>query len=73
MGAPLPVGTVVEERDLPSYIAGLVITNDVSARDVQLTKTQFYERQVVPDLHPDRAAPGAAGAGGLRSISSTCA
>ncbi|MBD0844823.1 fumarylacetoacetate hydrolase family protein, partial [Streptomyces sp. TRM68416] len=31
MGASLPVGTVVEERDLPSYVAGLVITNDVSA------------------------------------------
>ncbi|CAM5680507.1 hypothetical protein SVIOM342S_03704 [Streptomyces violaceorubidus] len=35
MGSPLPVGTVVEERDLPSYVAGLVITNDVSARDVR--------------------------------------
>ncbi|MGW1984868.1 fumarylacetoacetate hydrolase family protein, partial [Streptomyces collinus] len=36
MGAPLPVGTVVEEQDLPRYVAGLVLTNDVSARDVQL-------------------------------------
>ena len=26
IGAPLPVGTVVEERDLPTYVAGLVIT-----------------------------------------------
>jgi 3-(3-hydroxy-phenyl)propionate hydroxylase len=43
MAAPLPVGTVVQEGDLPSYVAGLVITNDVSARDVQLTKTQFYQ------------------------------
>ncbi|MGW0909531.1 fumarylacetoacetate hydrolase family protein [Streptomyces sp. NPDC002853] len=52
MGTPLPVATVVEERDLPSYVAGLVITNDVSARDVQLTKTQFYESKSYPTFTP---------------------
>ncbi|MET7358420.1 fumarylacetoacetate hydrolase family protein [Streptomyces sp. NPDC005562] len=52
MGAPLPVGTVVEEQDLPSYVAGLVVTNDVSARDVQLTKTQFYESKSYPTFTP---------------------
>ncbi|MPY56000.1 fumarylacetoacetate hydrolase family protein [Streptomyces spongiae] len=52
MGAPLPVGTVVEERDLSSYVAGLVVTNDVSARDVQLTKTQFYESKSYPTFTP---------------------
>jgi 2-keto-4-pentenoate hydratase/2-oxohepta-3-ene-1,7-dioic acid hydratase in catechol pathway len=52
MGAPLPVGTVVEERDLPHYVAGLVLTNDVSARDVQLTKTQFYESKSYPTFTP---------------------
>ncbi|WP_427924856.1 fumarylacetoacetate hydrolase family protein [Streptomyces sp. cg40] len=52
MGASLPVGTVVEERDLPSYVAGLVATNDVSARDVQLTKTQFYESKSYPTFTP---------------------
>ncbi|MER6082655.1 fumarylacetoacetate hydrolase family protein [Streptomyces sp. NPDC001833] len=52
MGAPLPIGTVVEERDLPSYVAGLVITNDISARDVQLTKTQFYESKSYPTFTP---------------------
>ncbi|MFD7456527.1 MULTISPECIES: fumarylacetoacetate hydrolase family protein [unclassified Streptomyces] len=52
MGAPLPVGTVVEERDLPTYVAGLVMTNDVSARDVQLTKTQFYESKSYPTFTP---------------------
>ncbi|MFG3659429.1 fumarylacetoacetate hydrolase family protein [Streptomyces sp. NPDC047706] len=52
MGAALPVGTVVEEQDLPSYVAGLVITNDVSARDVQLTKTQFYESKSYPTFTP---------------------
>ncbi|MFD8006756.1 fumarylacetoacetate hydrolase family protein [Streptomyces mirabilis] len=52
MGASLPVGTVVEERDLPAYVAALVITNDVSARDVQLTKTQFYESKSYPTFTP---------------------
>ncbi|MEU3844107.1 fumarylacetoacetate hydrolase family protein [Streptomyces sp. NPDC028635] len=52
MGAPLPVGTVVEERDLPAYVAGLVITNDISAREVQLTKTQFYESKSYPTFTP---------------------
>ncbi|MFF4028438.1 fumarylacetoacetate hydrolase family protein [Streptomyces sviceus] len=52
MGASLPVGTVVEERDLPSYVAGLVITNDISAREVQLTKTQFYESKSYPTFTP---------------------
>ncbi|MFE2522083.1 fumarylacetoacetate hydrolase family protein [Streptomyces mirabilis] len=52
MGAPLPVGSVVEEQDLPRYVAGLVLTNDVSARDVQLTKTQFYESKSYPTFTP---------------------
>ncbi|MFI7501541.1 fumarylacetoacetate hydrolase family protein [Streptomyces sp. NPDC049687] len=52
MGASLPVGTVVEEPDLPDYVAGLVITNDVSAREVQLTKTQFYESKSYPTFTP---------------------
>ncbi|KUM75306.1 fumarylacetoacetate hydrolase family protein [Streptomyces curacoi] len=52
MGAPLPIGTVIEERDLPSYVAGLVITNDVSAREIQLTKTQFYESKSYPTFTP---------------------
>ncbi|RFC77534.1 fumarylacetoacetate hydrolase family protein [Streptomyces sp. AcE210] len=52
MGATLPVGTVVEEQDLPRYVAGLVLTNDVSARDVQLTKTQFYESKSYPTFTP---------------------
>ncbi|NNN34022.1 fumarylacetoacetate hydrolase family protein [Streptomyces sp. S3(2020)] len=52
MGAPLPVGTVVEERDLPSYVAGLVVTDDISARDVQLTRTQFYESKSYPTFTP---------------------
>ncbi|MEV0736569.1 fumarylacetoacetate hydrolase family protein [Streptomyces sp. NPDC050549] len=52
MATSLPVGTVVEERDLASYVAGLVVTNDISARDVQLTKTQFYESKSYPTFTP---------------------
>lgn len=34
---------VVEDATLPRFVAGLVIANDVSARDVQLPQTQFYK------------------------------
>ncbi|WP_454793047.1 fumarylacetoacetate hydrolase family protein [Mycolicibacterium lutetiense] len=51
-GRELPVGTHLTEADLPTYIAGLVVTNDVSARDVQLPKTQFYEAKSYPTFTP---------------------
>ncbi len=44
MGRDLPVGTTVTDADLPSYVAALVVANDVSARQIQLTRTQFYSR-----------------------------
>ncbi|MFD0524274.1 fumarylacetoacetate hydrolase family protein [Paractinoplanes durhamensis] len=49
---PLTIGTVVNPGDLARYVAGLVVTNDVSARDVQLTKTQFYEAKSYPTFTP---------------------
>lgn len=52
LGAELPVGATVTEADLPGYVAGLVVTNDVSARDVQLTKGQFYESKSYPTFTP---------------------
>lgn len=52
MGAPLEVGTEVTDTNLPDFVAGLVITNDVSARDVQLTKGQFYESKSYPTFTP---------------------
>jgi 2-keto-4-pentenoate hydratase/2-oxohepta-3-ene-1,7-dioic acid hydratase in catechol pathway len=52
IGAALPIGTAVAEEDLPAYVAGVVITNDVSARDIQLTKTQFYESKSYPTFTP---------------------
>jgi 2-keto-4-pentenoate hydratase/2-oxohepta-3-ene-1,7-dioic acid hydratase in catechol pathway len=52
MGRRLPVGTTVTEADLPCYVAGLVMCNDVSARDVQLEKGQFYESKSYPTFTP---------------------
>lgn len=52
MGADLPVGTTVTERELHRYVAALVVTNDVSARQIQLTRTQFYEAKSYPTFTP---------------------
>jgi 2-keto-4-pentenoate hydratase/2-oxohepta-3-ene-1,7-dioic acid hydratase in catechol pathway len=52
IGRELPVGTEVTEETWTSYVAGLVVTNDVSARDVQLPKTQFYESKSYPTFTP---------------------
>lgn len=52
IGRELPVGTTLAESDLSDYVAGLVVTNDVSARDVQLPKTQFYEAKSYPTFTP---------------------
>ena len=51
-GAEVPVGTTVTSATLGDYVAGIVITNDVSARDVQLPKTQFYEAKSYPTFTP---------------------
>jgi 2-keto-4-pentenoate hydratase/2-oxohepta-3-ene-1,7-dioic acid hydratase in catechol pathway len=52
IGRELPVGTTLTESDLADYVAGLVVTNDVSARDIQLPKTQFYEAKSYPTFTP---------------------
>jgi 2-keto-4-pentenoate hydratase/2-oxohepta-3-ene-1,7-dioic acid hydratase in catechol pathway len=52
LGADLPVGTTVTEADLHRYVAALVIADDVSARQIQLTKTQFYESKSYPTFTP---------------------
>ncbi|MFC5679126.1 fumarylacetoacetate hydrolase family protein [Aeromicrobium endophyticum] len=52
LGRELPVGTSVAAADLPELVAALVVTNDVSARDVQLPKTQFYEGKSYPTFTP---------------------
>jgi 2-keto-4-pentenoate hydratase/2-oxohepta-3-ene-1,7-dioic acid hydratase in catechol pathway len=52
IGGGLAVGTTVADADLPSYLAGVVVANDVSARDVQLEKGQFYESKSYPTFTP---------------------
>jgi 2-keto-4-pentenoate hydratase/2-oxohepta-3-ene-1,7-dioic acid hydratase in catechol pathway len=52
MGADLPVGTEVTDSTLPKYVAALVVADDVSARDLQLPKTQFYESKSYPTFTP---------------------
>lgn len=51
-GKPVPVGTQVNADNLRDYVAGLVVTNDVSARDLQLPKTQFFEAKSYPTFTP---------------------
>ncbi|PPJ10465.1 fumarylacetoacetase [Nocardia nova] len=51
-GREMPVGSEVTAENLADYVAGLVVTNDVSARDVQLPKTQFYEAKSYPTFTP---------------------
>lgn len=52
IGRELPVGTEVTAVHLSSFIAGLVVANDVSARDLQLPKTQFFEAKSYPTFTP---------------------
>jgi 2-keto-4-pentenoate hydratase/2-oxohepta-3-ene-1,7-dioic acid hydratase in catechol pathway len=52
IGRELPVGTEVTEANLAEFVSGLLVTNDVSARDVQLTKAQFYESKSYPTFTP---------------------
>ena len=33
IGAPIPVGTRITDANIADYVAGLVLTNDVSARE----------------------------------------
>lgn len=52
IGREIPVGTEITESNLADYVAGLVVTNDVSARDIQLPQTQFYEAKSYPTFTP---------------------
>jgi 2-keto-4-pentenoate hydratase/2-oxohepta-3-ene-1,7-dioic acid hydratase in catechol pathway len=52
VGREIPVGTVITSDNLSDYLAALVVTNDVSARDIQLPQTQFYEAKSYPTFTP---------------------
>jgi 2-keto-4-pentenoate hydratase/2-oxohepta-3-ene-1,7-dioic acid hydratase in catechol pathway len=52
IGADLPASTTVTDADLARYVAALVVADDVSARQIQLVKTQFYEAKSYPTFTP---------------------
>jgi len=52
IGREIPLGTTVTADTLADCVAGMVVTNDVSARDAQLPKTQFYESKSYPTFTP---------------------
>jgi len=52
IGADLPAGTMVTDADLARYVAALVVADDISARQIQLVKTQFYESKSYPTFTP---------------------
>jgi 2-keto-4-pentenoate hydratase/2-oxohepta-3-ene-1,7-dioic acid hydratase in catechol pathway len=52
IGREVPVGTSITAANLPDFIAGLVVTNDISAREIQITQTQFYEAKSYPTFTP---------------------
>lgn len=52
IGTDIPVGTTITKENLADHIAALVVTNDVSARDLQLPKTQFFEAKSYPTFTP---------------------
>lgn len=49
---PITIGTSISDANLADFVAGLVVTNDVSARDIQLPQTQFYEAKSYPTFTP---------------------
>ena len=52
MGRALAIGTKVTDQDLAHYVAGVVMCDDVSARDVQLADGKFYESKSYPTFTP---------------------
>ena len=52
IGRELPVGTAITTDNWKDYVAALIVTNDVSARDVQLSKVQFFESKSCPTFTP---------------------
>jgi 2-keto-4-pentenoate hydratase/2-oxohepta-3-ene-1,7-dioic acid hydratase in catechol pathway len=52
IGKEIPVGTDITRDDIADHVAALVVTNDVSARDLQLPKTQFFEAKSYPTFTP---------------------
>jgi 2-keto-4-pentenoate hydratase/2-oxohepta-3-ene-1,7-dioic acid hydratase in catechol pathway len=52
IGREIPAGTTITAGTLAEFVCGLVVSNDVSARDVQLSKGQYYESKSYPTFTP---------------------
>lgn len=52
IGKDIAVGTSITSENIADHVAALVVTNDVSARDLQLPKTQFFEAKSYPTFTP---------------------
>ncbi|WP_433519419.1 fumarylacetoacetate hydrolase family protein [Nonomuraea sp. CA-143628] len=52
IGRRIDVGEAVAEDELADVVAGIVVADDISARDIQLTRTQFYESKSYPTFTP---------------------
>lgn len=52
IGSDIPVGSTITRETIADHVAALVVTNDVSARDLQLPKTQFFEAKSYPTFTP---------------------
>ncbi|WP_328529940.1 fumarylacetoacetate hydrolase family protein [Nocardioides sp. NBC_00368] len=52
IGKDIPVGTDITRDNIADHVAALVVTNDISARDLQLPKTQFFEAKSYPTFTP---------------------
>ncbi|RNL77573.1 fumarylacetoacetate hydrolase family protein [Nocardioides marmorisolisilvae] len=52
IGKGIPVGATITNDNIADHVAALVVTNDVSARDLQLPKTQFFESKSYPTFTP---------------------
>ena len=64
------MGTTVTEDNLARYVAALVVADDISARQIQLVKTQFYEAKSYPTFTPvgPVADPGGRGRPGPANL-----
>jgi 2,4-didehydro-3-deoxy-L-rhamnonate hydrolase len=52
LGRAINGPVTVTDEDLPEYVGGFVIANDVSARDVQLPQGQWYKGKSYPTFCP---------------------
>ncbi|MGN5479214.1 fumarylacetoacetate hydrolase family protein [Cupriavidus basilensis] len=65
---PLTGALRVGPEQLHEFLAGVTIVNDISARDVQLPRAQFYKRKELSQLWSRGSFPGAAERRGMGTL-----